>query len=109
MNMMRILKKVLDKLNKDEFKVNIKMQYKQENVKLRERIIDEKSLRPISDKVKKIQEFKQLTTKEELQSFLGFVNYYRNFINKQATTSAPKRQKDGMKKVKMHSKNQKTK
>lgn len=41
------------------------------------------------EKIKTIQEFKAPNSKKELQSYLGFLNFYRRFIEKFAHVIAP--------------------
>ena len=46
-------------------------------------------LRMDPEKIKVIWEWEVLKTKKGVRAFLKFVNYYKAFINKFATTAAP--------------------
>lgn len=86
----RHLDNILQTLMDAKFKINVeKMQYKQKKVKILGMLVDGVKKYPIDEKIKKTLEFKTPTNKKELQSFLGFVNYYRNYIKNIATISAP--------------------
>ncbi len=65
------------------------MQYKQTKVKLLGSMIGGITQKPIDEKKQQIIEFKTPETVKELQSFLGFVNYYRKCIKNCAEISAP--------------------
>lgn len=85
-----MLKKVLFKLQENNFKINItKMQYKQKEVKLLGSIIDGITQKPIPEKQSKILTFQIPRTKKELQRFLGFANYYRKYLKNFATIAEP--------------------
>ena len=45
-------------------------------------------IRPLSSKVKAIQDYPTLTTIKELQTFLGMVNYYHRFLPMAASKMA---------------------
>ena len=51
--------------------------------------IDKTGVRPTSDKVKAVLKMREPTNKEELQSALGIINYYRRFIPNMSTLVAP--------------------
>lgn len=74
---------VLKTLEKNNFKINAeKIQYKQKKVKFLGSIID-------GEKQEKIIDFKRPETVKELQSFLGFANYYNQYIKDFAEITAP--------------------
>lgn len=80
---------VLKLLEENKFKINnLKIQYKQRQVKLLGALIDGETKRPIPEKQCKILSFKTPKTRKELESFLGFCNYYRSYIQNFAQYSA---------------------
>lgn len=81
---------VLNKLNKNNFKINpSKMQFKQQTVKILGSITDGNRQYPILEKQKQIQNFSTPKTKKDLQSFLGFANFYNKYIKNHAEIAAP--------------------
>lgn len=57
-----------------------KLQLRVTKVKFLGFIFDEKGVHPDPDRIQSIQNLKEPTNKKELQSFLGMVNYLRDFI-----------------------------
>ena len=60
-----------------------KLQYKVSEVKYMENIVSESGLKPDAEKLRAIIEMPSPQSKEELQRFLGMVNYFSQFIPKQ--------------------------
>ena len=54
--------------------------------------MSESGLKPNAEKVRAITEMPSPQSKEELQRFLGMVNYFSQFIPKQSEIAAPLRQ-----------------
>ena len=54
-------------------------------------LITSKGLEPDPDKVKAVKEMPEPTTKQELKSLLGFVNYLSKFIPKLSEVAQPLR------------------
>ena len=57
-----------------------KCEFHQKRVKFLGFIISDKGIEMDLDKVKSIVEWPTPTNKKEVQSFLGFANFYRRFI-----------------------------
>jgi hypothetical protein len=84
------LEAVLKILEEKKFKLNeMKIQYKQNKIKLLGMMIDGVRKFPIEQKVKKVLDFQKPETKKELQSFIGFCNYYRKYIKNLSGIAAP--------------------
>jgi len=68
-------------LNKD------KCSFNQKSIDFLGHVISHNSVRPQFDKVESIKNWKPLNTKEDVQQFLGFINFYRTFIPNCASNS----------------------
>ncbi len=84
------LRRVLDKLReagltlkKDKCKIRLK------EIKFLGFLIGEQGVRPTEDRVKAIKHAPRPTNKEELQSFLGMVNFYNRFLKDKSTIIEP--------------------
>jgi len=62
-------------------------------------IISNQGIKMDNKKIKTIQDFKAPSNKKELQSFLGFLNFYRRFIDKFAHRTTDRAGKKGQKMV----------
>jgi hypothetical protein len=60
-------------------------------VKYLGRLIDEKGVRPKKEDIKRLTAWLQPTTKREMTSFLGFINFLTEFIEKEKDMTAPLR------------------
>ncbi|KAF9760650.1 Retrovirus-related Pol polyprotein from transposon 17.6 [Nosema granulosis] len=66
-----------------------KCRFFKKEVKILGNIVTEEKIKTDPDKVKTIQEYPEPTTIKELRSFLGVVNYCREFVPKFAMITAP--------------------
>ena len=66
-----------------------KCKFAQERIEFLGHEVDKDGIRPLSSKVKAIQEFPQPTTVRSLQRFLGIVNFYHSFIPWAAELARP--------------------
>ena len=89
----QIMVKLLQFAREANVKFNTaKLQYKVSEVKYMGNIVSESGLKPDAEKVRAIIEMPSSQSKEELQRFLGMVNYFSQFIPKQSEVTAPMRQ-----------------
>ena len=85
--------KLLQRAREGNVKYNTaKLQYKVSEAKYMGNIASESELKPDAEKVCAIIEMPSPQSKEELQRFLGMVNYFSQFIPKQSEITAPLRQ-----------------
>ena len=85
--------KLLQRAREANIKFNTaKLQYKASEVKYKGNIVSESGLKPDAEKVRAITEMPSPQSKEELQRFLGMVNYLSQFIPNQSEITAPLRQ-----------------
>ena len=87
-----LLQRVRSREGKVKFNT-AKLQYKVSEVKHMGNIVSESGLKPDAEKVCAIIEMPSPQSKEELQRFLGMVNYFSQFIPKQSEITAPLRNK----------------
>ena len=66
-----------------------KCRFMQTEIKYLGHVINEDGVKTDPDKIKSIKEWKLPGCKKELQTFLGFCNYYRRFIKDYAVMSSP--------------------
>lgn len=52
-------------------------------------VVDQKGIRPTPDKVRAIQEAPVPSNKEELQAYLGLLNFYHSFLQNKADVAGP--------------------
>ena len=89
----QIMVKLSQRARKANVKFNTaKLQYKVSEVKHMGNIVSETGLKLDDEKVRAIIEIPSPQSKEELQRFLGMVNYFSQFIPKQSEMTAPLRQ-----------------
>ncbi|CAK1594433.1 unnamed protein product [Parnassius mnemosyne] len=87
------LSQVLDVLNENNVLLNKdKCLYKVQKVKFLGHELTPEGVTPLPKYIKSIQEFRVPNTIEELQSFLGLVNYINKWIPKLATINEPLRE-----------------
>ena len=77
-----LLQRVRSREGKVKFNT-AKLQYKVSEVKYMGNIVSESGLKPDAEKPRAIIEMPSPQRKEELQRFLGMVNYFSQFIPKQ--------------------------
>ena len=88
----QIMVKLLQRAREGNVKYNTaKFQYKVSEAKYMGNIASESGLKPDAEKVCAIIEMPSPQSKEELQRFLGMVNYFSQFIPKQSEITAPLR------------------
>ena len=88
-HIMRI-KEVLECLREAGFKMRAeKCDFMRTETKYLGRIVSADGIKPDPEAVAKIREWLQPRNKEELQSFLGFANYYRDFVSFHAANVQP--------------------
>jgi hypothetical protein len=81
---------VLEKLKSAELQANIKKsEFSVTKTKFLEYIISTKGIAVDPDKISAIMKWKRLTRVKELQSFLGFCNFYRLFIEDFSRVAKP--------------------
>ena len=86
----KILTKVFDRARERNIKFNKKkIQFKVSEVKYLGHIIGKTGTRPDPDKIEAIQEMPTPKYKQELQRFLGFVNYVGKFIPNLSQITTP--------------------
>ena len=79
------LKVVLDKLRENGLVTNRKKcVLGQKSLEFLGYLVDENGISPLPDRVAAIRDFPRPTTVQELQRFLGMLNYYRRFIPRAA-------------------------
>jgi len=84
------LRKVLTKFSSYNVTVNIeKCQFFRHEATFLGHIISNKGIKMDENKIRTVQDFRAPSNKKELQSFLGFLNFYRRFINKFAHIIQP--------------------
>ena len=84
--------KLLERARQANVKFNsAKLQYKVSEVKYVGNIVSESGLKPDVEKVRAITQLPLPQSKEELQRFLGMVNYFSQFIPNQSEITAPLR------------------
>lgn len=84
------IQRVLTKFMEHNVTVNLeKCQFFKSEAAFLGHIISNQGIKMDNKKIKTIQDFKAPSNKKELQSFLGFLNFYRRFIEKFAHTIEP--------------------
>ena len=87
-----IMRKLLQRARDANVKFNpAKLQYKVSEVKYMGNIVSESGLKPDAEKVRAIIQMPPPQNREELQRFLGMVNYFSQFIPNQSEITAPLR------------------
>ncbi|XP_053690472.1 uncharacterized protein K02A2.6-like [Sabethes cyaneus] len=87
------LEKVCRKLREMNVKLNdAKCLYGVSELKFLGHILSSNGIRPATDKLESIRNFREPCSKEEIRSFLGLVNYVGKFIPNLATLTDPLRQ-----------------
>jgi len=77
------IQQVLTKFSLHNVIVNIeKCQFFRQKAIFLGHIISNKGIKMDKNKIRTVQDFRAPSNKKELQSFLGFLNFYRRFINK---------------------------
>ena len=85
-----IMRKLLQRARDANVKFNpAKLQYKVSEVKYMGNIVSESGLKPDAEKVRAIIQMPPPQNREELQRFLGMVNYFSQFIPNQSEITAP--------------------
>lgn len=75
-------RKVLEKFKEYNVRVNlVKCQFFKSEVTFLSHIISEKGIRMDQEKIQTVQDIKTQTKKREVQSYLGFIHFYRKYIN----------------------------
>ena len=88
----QIMRKLLQRARDANVKFNsAKFQYKVSEVKYMGNIVSESGLKPDVEKVRAIIQMPTPQSKEELQRFLGMVNYFSEFIPNQSEITTPLR------------------
>ena len=88
----QIMRKLLQRARDANVKFNsAKFQYKISEVKYMGNIVSESGLKPDVEKVRAIIQKPTPQSKEELQRFLGMVNYFSQFIPNQSEITTPLR------------------
>jgi len=86
------LKRLLERARKVNLRLNSsKMCLRQPEVKFMGHIISKEGLKPDPDKVKAVENMPKPTSKKELLSLLGFVNYLAKFLPKLSEVTQPLR------------------
>ena len=84
------LREVFDCLQRAGLKCkSSKCSFLRSEAKFLGRIIDGEGMRPDPEAIAKVQDWEAPRNKSEMSSFLGFANYYREFIQDYATKSHP--------------------
>ena len=84
------VRKVLEKLEKAGLRLKMsKCEFHQKRVRFLGFVISDKGIEMDPDKVKSIVEWPPPTNKKEVQSFLGFANFYRRFIRDYSKVAMP--------------------
>lgn len=87
---LRLLEKVLERFQKHNLKLKIKKcEFLKTNIKFLGHMIDEDGFKPVKDNVLKINSFPTPNSTKDVKSFLGILNYYRNYIPNIATLAEP--------------------
>lgn len=74
---------VLERFEKYNVTVNIdKCQFFRKQVSFLGHVISTEGIKKNTDKIKTIQDFKTPSKKKEIQRYLGFLNFYRKYVNK---------------------------
>ena len=87
----KTLTKVFDRARERNINFKKKIQFKVSEVKYIGHIIGKTGTRPGPDKIEAIQEMPTPKNKQELQRFLGFVNYVGKFIPNLSQITTPLR------------------
>ncbi|XP_023243412.1 uncharacterized protein K02A2.6-like [Centruroides sculpturatus] len=84
------LRKILNRISEAGLKLNkSKCLFKTNQLQFLGYLIDAQGIRPTPDKIAAIQQVQDLRNKQELQAFLGFVNFYDRFLKDKATEAEP--------------------
>ena len=88
-HMVRLLE-VFECLRKAGFKMRVaKCDFRKSEIKYLGRVVSAEGVKPDPKAVAKLRDWETPRNKTELQSFLGFANYYREFIPWHAKLKAP--------------------
>ena len=86
------LVRLLDRARQVNLRLNSsKLHLRKSEVRFMGHLITSKGLEPDPDKVKAVEEMPEPTTKQELKSLLGFVNYLSKFLPKLSEVAQPLR------------------
>ena len=86
------LVRLLDRARQVNLRLNSsKLHLRKSEVRFIGHLITSKGLEPYPDKVKAVEEMPEPTTKQELKSLLGFVNYLSKFLPKLTEVAQPLR------------------
>ena len=84
------LRQVYERLLKNNLRLNFqKTKFFCNEIEFLGHIISEKGIRPDPEKIRTIKNFKEPRNVRELQSFLGFINFYSKFTRKFADAITP--------------------
>lgn len=84
------LEKIFQRLSEHGLTINVaKSRFAEEEVEYLGYTVNKEGVRPISDRVKAVINFKKPTNIRELRRYLGIINFYHRFIKDAAAVLAP--------------------
>ncbi|KAI5164039.1 hypothetical protein NEAUS03_2416, partial [Nematocida ausubeli] len=88
-----LVEKVIERLRKKKMRVNLKkMQLFRTEAKILGHTVSNATIKVTRETIEKAMNYIKPETYKEMQRFLGFMGYYRNFIEKYAIIEAPLRE-----------------